>query len=120
MAAEGRLAGKNALVTGAGSGIGKAISVLFGREGAKVMAADINEEAASSVAAQIEDSGDEARSLRADTSSEDEVRAAIGAVVDAWGRIDILVNNAGIGGAPETLGQGNARDHSRGVFRCPP
>src|SRR2546430_16337638 len=118
MAAEGRLAGKNALVTGAGSGIGKAISVLFGREGAKVMAADINEEAASSVAAQIEDSGDEARSLRADTSSEDEVRAAIGAVVDAWGRIDILVNNAGIGGQQYTWDQVIAVKQSGGFFGC--
>src|SRR5207249_5415097 len=98
MAAEGRLAGKSALVTGAGSGIGKAISVLFGREGAMVMAADINEEAASAVSAQIEDSGGEARPLRADTSNEEDVRAAIAAMVDAWGRIDILVNNAGIGG----------------------
>ena len=98
MAAEGRLAGKSALVTGAGSGIGKAISVLFGREGAMVMAADINEEAASAVSAQIEDSGGEARPLRADTSNEEDVRAAIAAMVDAWGRMDILVNNAGIGG----------------------
>src|SRR2546422_9194984 len=106
--AEGRLAGKNALVTGAGSGIGKAISVLFGREGAKVMAADINEEAASSVAAQIEDSGDEARSLRADTSSEDEVRAAIAAVVGAWGRSEIIVKNAGTSGRAGALGRGNA------------
>ena len=116
--AEGRLAGKNALVTGAGSGIGKAISVLFGREGAKVMAADINEEAASSVAAQIEDSGDEARSLRADTSSEDEVRAAIGAVVDAWGRIDILVNNAGIGGQQYTWDQVIAVNQSGVFYGC--
>ena len=98
-----RLEGKTALVTGAGSGIGKAISVLFGGEGAKVMAADINEAAASGVAAQIEDSSGEARSLRADTSSEEDVRAAIGAVVDAWGRIDILVTTPGSAG-PSTAG----------------
>src|SRR2546426_1519760 len=98
MAAGGRLAGKRGRVTGAGSGIGKAISVLFGREGAMVMAADINEAAASAGSGQMEDSGGEARPLRADTSNEQDVRAAIAAMVDAWGRMDILVNNAGIGG----------------------
>jgi NAD(P)-dependent dehydrogenase (short-subunit alcohol dehydrogenase family) len=93
-----RLEGKTALVTGAGSGIGKAIATVFGREGAKVMASDINEETARAVAAQIEDSGGEARPLRTDTTSEEDVKAAIQATVDAWGRLDIVANNAGIGG----------------------
>ena len=118
MAAEGRLAGKNALVTGAGSGIGKATAILFGREGARVMAADINEEGATAVAAQIEDSGGEARPLRADTRSEDEVRAAIQAVVDAWGRIDILVNNAGIGGPQYSWDQVIAVNESGVFYGC--
>jgi NAD(P)-dependent dehydrogenase (short-subunit alcohol dehydrogenase family) len=94
----GRLDGKTALVTGAGSGIGKAISVAFAREGAKVMAADINEESARAVAANVEDSGGEARSMRTDTTNEQNVKAAVQSVVDAWGRLDITVNNAGIGG----------------------
>jgi NAD(P)-dependent dehydrogenase (short-subunit alcohol dehydrogenase family) len=94
----GRLDGKTALVTGAGSGIGKAISVVFAREGAKVMAADLNEDSAKATAAQIEDSGGEARSLRTDTTSEEDVKSAVQSVVDAWGRLDITVNNAGIGG----------------------
>ncbi len=118
MAAEGRLAGRSALVTGAGSGIGKAISVLFGREGAKVLAADINEEAAHAVAAQIEDSGGEARPLRADTSSEGDVRAAIQAVVDAWGQMDILVNNAGIGGPQYSWDQVIAVNESGVFYGC--
>jgi NAD(P)-dependent dehydrogenase (short-subunit alcohol dehydrogenase family) len=96
--AEGRLQGKNALVTGAGSGIGKAIATTFAREGARVMASDINEETAKAVAAQIEDSGGEAKWVRTDTTSEEDVKAAIGAVVSAWGQIDVMVNNAGIGG----------------------
>ncbi len=100
MAATGRLAGKTALITGAGSGIGKATAVLFGTEGAKVMVSDINEEAACAVAAQIEDSGGEARFIRTDTSVEADVEAAIQATVEAWGRMDILVNNAGIIGGP--------------------
>jgi NAD(P)-dependent dehydrogenase (short-subunit alcohol dehydrogenase family) len=103
--AKGRLSGRTALVTGAGSGIGKAISTVFAREGAKVMAADINEETAQAVAAQIEDAGGEARSLRTDTTSEDNVKAAVQSVVDAWGRLDITVNNAGIGGQQYTWDQ---------------
>jgi NAD(P)-dependent dehydrogenase (short-subunit alcohol dehydrogenase family) len=101
----GRLDGKTALVTGAGSGIGKAISLTFAREGAKVMASDLNEDAAKAVAAQIEDSGGEAQSLRTDTTKEEEVKSAIQTVVDAWGRIDITVNNAGIGGQQYTWQQ---------------
>lgn len=100
MSSEGRLAGRSALITGAGSGIGRAIAVLFGNEGAKVMASDINQDAARAVAARIEDSGGEARSLRTDTSVEADVQAAIQATVEAWGRMDVLVNNAGIVGAP--------------------
>ncbi len=96
--APSRLEGKTALVTGAGSGIGRAIITLFAREGAKVMASDINEDTARAVAAQIEDSGGEARHLKTDTSKEDDVKSAIGTTVAEWGRLDILVNNAGIGG----------------------
>jgi len=100
-----RLEGKTALITGAGSGIGKAMAVLFGHEGAKVMASDINEGAARAVAAQIEDAGGEAQPLRTDTSNQEDVQAAVQGVVDAWGRLDILVNNAGIGGPQYTWEQ---------------
>jgi len=93
-----RLEGKTALVTGAGSGIGKAIATAYAREGAKVMASDINEETAKQVAATIEDAGGEARALRTDTTKEEDVKAAIEATAEAWGRVDIVVNNAGIGG----------------------
>lgn len=100
-----RLENKTALVTGAGSGIGRAIAVTFAREGARVMAADINEDTAKQVAAQIEDSGGEASSIRTDTTSEDDVKAVIAATADAWGRVDIVVNNAGIGGGQYTYEQ---------------
>ncbi len=102
METTGRLAGKTALVTGAGSGIGRAIALLFAAEGARVMAADINQASAEAVAEEIVAAGGEARSLRADTSVQEDVQGAIGAVVDAWGRLDILVNNAGIGGPAHT------------------
>ena len=113
-----RLDGKNALVAGAGSGIGKAISTVFGREGARVMASDINEESAAAVAAQIEDAGGEARSLRTDTTSEADVTGAIQAVADAWGKIDIVVNNAGIGGPQHTWEQVIAVNESGVYYGC--
>ncbi len=102
MGTTGRLAGKTALVTGAGSGIGRAIALLFAAEGARVMAADINEAPAQAVAEEIVTAGGEARPLRADTSVQEDVQNAIGATVDAWGRLDVLVNNAGIGGPAHT------------------
>ncbi len=113
-----RLEGKTALVTGAGSGIGKAISVVYAREGAKVMAADLNEEAAKAVAAQIEDSGGEARSVRTDTTNEEDVKGAIKATVEAWGRVDIVVNNAGIGGPQYTWDQVIAVNESGVFYGC--
>ncbi len=116
--AEGRLEGKTALVTGAGSGIGKAVSTVFGREGARVMASDINEEAAGAVASQIEDAGGEARSLRTDTTSEEDVQGALQAVVDAWGKVDIVVNNAGIGGPQYTWEQVIAVNENGVYYGC--
>ncbi|MBI2914081.1 MAG: SDR family oxidoreductase [Chloroflexi bacterium] len=113
-----KLEGKSALVTGAGSGIGRAIALLFGAEGARVIAADINEQAGQAVARQIEDSGGVARFLRADTSREDEVRSAIAATVEAWGRLDILVNNAGIGGPAYTWDQVIAVNLSGVFYGC--
>jgi NAD(P)-dependent dehydrogenase (short-subunit alcohol dehydrogenase family) len=100
-----RLEGKTALVTGAGSGIGRAIALTYAAEGAKVMASDINEDTAKQVAAQIEDSGGEASHIRTDTTSEDDVKTAIAATAGAWGRVDIVVNNAGIGGQQYTYEQ---------------
>ena len=112
------LEGKTALVTGAGSGIGKAISLVYSREGAKVMASDINEGSARAVAAQIEDSGGEARSIRTDTTSEEDVKAAIRATVEAWGRVDIIVNNAGIGGQQYSWDQIIAVNESGVYYGC--
>jgi len=113
-----RLEGKATLITGAGSGIGRATAILFAREGAKVMASDINEDAALAVAHQIEDAGGEAKPLRTDTSSEDDVVSAMEAVVAAWGRLDIIVNNAGIGGLQYSWDQVVAVNQSGVFYGC--
>ena len=87
-----RLEDKVAIVTGAGSGFGKAIAETFAREGAKVAAIDINESAARETATKI---GGAALAIRCDVSRKADVDAAVEATIAAFGTIDILVNNAG-------------------------
>jgi NAD(P)-dependent dehydrogenase (short-subunit alcohol dehydrogenase family) len=93
-----QLEGKVALVTGAGSGIGEAIALLFAKEGAKVTLADVDVAGAERVAAAVEQHGGEALVVRNDVSSAPECEAAVAATVKTFGRLDISVNNAGVGG----------------------
>jgi NAD(P)-dependent dehydrogenase (short-subunit alcohol dehydrogenase family) len=85
-----------AFITGAGSGIGRAIAQAFAGQGAKVALADVDLEAARRAAGELSDAGGAALPLRADVTSPDEVSAALQATVDAFGGLDILVNNAGV------------------------
>jgi 3-oxoacyl-[acyl-carrier protein] reductase len=92
-AAAGRLAGKVALITGAARGQGAAAVRRFVAEGARVLAADIADEAGKALAEQL---GDAVRYTHLDVGSEDDWAAAITEVTDAFGRLDVLVNNAGV------------------------
>ena len=99
----GRLAGRVALVTGAGSGIGEAIARRFGREGATVVATDVDGSTAARTADQIRAAGGIALDLRLDVTSEADVRDRIASAVTSTGRLDVLVNNAGAGVAGDLL-----------------
>jgi len=91
-----KLQGKSAIVTGAASGIGKAIAIIYAREGAAVAIADLNLDAANATAAEIRAGGGKAMGVAMDVTSEDAVIAGVSAVVAAYGGVDILVSNAGI------------------------
>jgi len=92
--------GKHALVTGAGSGIGRATAILLAREGATVAVAELDEASGRRVSQEIQAAGGQAEFLHVDVAREDQVAAAVRQVADRRGRLDIMVNNAGIGGDP--------------------
>ena len=91
-----RLAGKIAIVTGAASGIGQASAILFAREGAKVVAVDLNRGAGELTTDKIQSDGGEAIFDLADVSKEAEISSVVEGAIARWGRIDILFNNAGV------------------------
>jgi acetoacetyl-CoA reductase len=93
----GKLDGRVALVTGASRGIGRAIAVLLGKEGAKVAINYYSSEAtAQEVADEIATHGSDTMLVQANVSDAEEARSMVKRVIDQWGRIDVLVNNAGI------------------------
>jgi NAD(P)-dependent dehydrogenase (short-subunit alcohol dehydrogenase family) len=114
-----RLDGKACIVTGAGSGIGRATALLFAREGGRVVVADIDEAAASLVASEI---GGRAVAHRVDVADEQQALALASATVNRFGRIDVLVNNAGVAGVGDIeetsldLWEQVMRVNARGVF----
>jgi 3-oxoacyl-[acyl-carrier protein] reductase len=91
-----KLKGKVAVVTGAAQGIGRAIALGFGREGAKVVVADLQADKAQSVAAELQAAGAEAHGVEVNVASEASVRRLAEETFNRFGRIDILVNDAGI------------------------
>lgn len=94
----GNLKDKVAFVTGAGSGIGKAIALLYAKEGAKVVVSDINDTHGQAVVDEILAAGGDSIYVKANTAAPEEVEALVTKTVEHYGRLDIACNNAGIGG----------------------
>lgn len=91
-----KLRDKIAFVTGAASGIGREIASVFAQEGASIVIADLNKEAADKAAAEISKNGSKAIGVSVDVTNEEQVNAAVQTSIDTFGGIDILVSNAGI------------------------
>ncbi len=97
------LKSKVALVTGATSGIGKSIALLYASHGAKVMVSGRNQESGLQVVQQIQDNGGEAAFFKADVSDPEQCRLLIQATVSTFGGLDVACNNAGVSGVLSTL-----------------
>jgi NAD(P)-dependent dehydrogenase (short-subunit alcohol dehydrogenase family) len=117
--------GKVALVTGAGSGIGRASALAFARAGARVIVADLDARGGAETVRQIEEGEGEARFVRADVSDEADVEQLVGETVQAFGRLDFAHNNAGIGATPRPLHEADRPSFDRvlavnvvGVWLC--
>jgi len=91
-----RLAGKVAIITGAGAGIGRATALLFAKEGAKVVVADRDSERGAETVSIIREDGGEATFIQVDVSKAADAERMARATVETYGKLDILVNNAGI------------------------
>jgi NAD(P)-dependent dehydrogenase (short-subunit alcohol dehydrogenase family) len=121
----GSFAGKVAFVTGAASGIGRAAALAFAREGASVVVADVAEQGNQETARMIEESGGRALAVKCDVSRSEDVKAALDAAVEAFGRLDVAFNNAGVETKPEEAAEVTEAVWDRciainltGVFLC--
>jgi NAD(P)-dependent dehydrogenase (short-subunit alcohol dehydrogenase family) len=95
---QGRLSGKRAIVTGAGSGIGRASALLFAAEGARVLAADKNRAAVAETVAAIAKAGGTALAAEIDAGAEADVKGLVERALGAWGGLDVFYANAGVSG----------------------
>lgn len=119
------LDGKVTLITGAGSGIGRAAALAAAREGARVLVSDVSERGGEETAAAVRAAGGEARFRRCDVTRQEDVDALVRTAVEAWGRLDGAFNNAGIEGRlvsavdyPEELFERVVAVNLVGVWRC--
>jgi 2-keto-3-deoxy-L-fuconate dehydrogenase len=119
-----RLDNKTAIITGGGSGIGRAISILLAKQGAKVYILDMDETGSQSVVKEISEGGFSASFIRTDVSNQEQVNGVFSQVLQETGRLDLLVNNAGIahiGNAENTREEDFERlfrVNVKGVYNC--
>ena len=99
-----RLRDRIAIITGGASGQGRAASILFAREGARVVVADINQAGAEETADLVRTSGGEAIAVRADVASHADVEAMVALAIERFGAVHVLYNNAATGEGPDTVG----------------
>ena len=99
------LKNKVAIVTGGGSGIGKAIAVVLAKDGATVVIADIDVESGEKVAKSIKEANGQALFIKTDTSNVSDCKAVVDKTISEFGRLDIAINNAGIGGEAAITGE---------------
>jgi NAD(P)-dependent dehydrogenase (short-subunit alcohol dehydrogenase family) len=92
----GRLTGKVAIVTGAGSGMGRAMANLFAKEGAKLVVAEWHAETLEEVVAEVKATGAEIVGVQGDVSKDEDCKRTVQAAIDTYGQLDVLCNNAGI------------------------
>jgi NAD(P)-dependent dehydrogenase (short-subunit alcohol dehydrogenase family) len=92
----GRVQDKVCIVTGAGSGIGKATAIRLAEEGGKIVCTDLNAESAQATAQEILETHGQAMAISVNVASVDQVNTCVTKVLETWGRIDVLINNAGV------------------------
>jgi NAD(P)-dependent dehydrogenase (short-subunit alcohol dehydrogenase family) len=122
----GLLEGKVAVITGAASGIGRASAVLFGREGAKLVVADVQEDKLAETLKLVKDAGGEAVGMRCDVAKAADTEALVAKAVATYGRLDCAYNNAGVAGAMnDRIGDSDEKNFDftidinlKGVFLC--
>jgi len=110
-----RFDGRVVLITGGASGIGRATALRFGREGAAVVVADVQDDKAQAVVAEIEATGGKALATHLDVSSEPEWEKAVATTVKTFGGLDVLVNNAGIGGEQVPVEEATYEDYKHQI-----
>lgn len=122
---DGLVEGKVALVTGAGSGIGRASALKFIREGAKVVIADWNAEGGEETLQMVKKAGGEGIFIKVDVSKKDDVEAMVKKAVEAYGRLDCAHNNAGVGGTGGFMTDASEEDwdlvmsvNLKGMWHC--